>query len=67
MKLEDKQPRSYKPFEQVQRQIEDRIAFQRRAEAAAEIDAKLARQVPPEQRNRFVDSCLERIYRMSNR
>ncbi|MHC4622883.1 MAG: peptidylprolyl isomerase [Planctomycetota bacterium] len=66
MRLEDKQPDTYKPFEEVQRQVANRIAFQRQSEAALEIDAKLTRQVPLAQRTEFVNLCLEKIHRLSN-
>lgn len=65
MKLEDKQPKTYEPFEQVQREMEGRIAFERRLQAAAEIDAKLAQRVRLEQSAEFIDFCLEKIYRTS--
>ncbi|MHC4616536.1 MAG: peptidylprolyl isomerase [Planctomycetota bacterium] len=66
MRFEEKQAGSYKPFEQVQGEIEGRIALRRRAEAVAAVDAKLARQVPGAQRRDFVNLCLDKIYRSVN-
>jgi len=66
MKLEEKQTKSYKPFEEVQRQIKEKIIIDRRKEAIDKLDAELMRQVVLSGKDEFIDFCLEKIYEMSN-
>jgi len=67
MKLEEKQSKGFEPFEKVQSQIEARIIFDRRKKALDEVSAELASQVAVGQRSEFIDFCLQKIYKMSNR
>jgi len=66
MKLEEKQTKSYKSFEEVQRQIKEKIIIDRRKEAIDKLDAELMRQVVLSGKDEFIDFCLEKIYEMSN-
>jgi parvulin-like peptidyl-prolyl isomerase len=66
MKLEDKSARSMKSLSQLQRQLERAINLERRKAAADRLDAELAGQAKLAQTGKFVDLCLERIYRMNN-
>lgn len=66
IKLDGKQPKGYKPLEEVQRQVEEKIIADRRQKAVAELEAKLLQQVPISERDAFVDFCLMKIYQMSN-
>jgi len=66
IKLDGKQPKGYKPLEQVQRQVEEKIIADRRQKALVELEAKLLQQIPISERDAFVDFCLMKIYQMSN-
>lgn len=66
IKLDGKELKGYKPLEEVQEQLEDKIIADRRQKAVDELQAKLLRQVPVSERNAFVDLCLKKIYRVSN-
>lgn len=67
VKLEDKQPKSVKPLKEVQREVEQIILIERKGKAVEELYAKLAQQEVLVQKEEFIDFCLEKIYRMSNR
>ncbi|UCF00370.1 MAG: peptidyl-prolyl cis-trans isomerase [Planctomycetota bacterium] len=66
MKLEAKQPKSFVPFEKVQKEVEARIIFERRRSAVEEFNRKLAEQAELGGRDRFSDFCLEQIYQICN-
>ncbi len=67
MKLAERQAKSFKPLEEVQSQVEARIIFDRRKQAVDELEAKLMRQATLGEKDAFIDFCLEKIYRASNR
>jgi peptidyl-prolyl cis-trans isomerase SurA len=66
MKLEDKRPKNYEPFEKVQIQLEQRILTERRLKAIEKFNAKLMQQAQLNEKDKFVEYCLEKIYQMSN-
>ena len=67
MELVEKRPESVKSFEEVQKEVEAKINFDRRKQAVDELNAKLVRQAALTQRDEFIDFCLEKIYQMSSR
>jgi parvulin-like peptidyl-prolyl isomerase len=64
MKLEDKRPKSFEPLENVQKELETKIIFDRRRKAVNEFSAKLMQQTMLNEKDKFIDFCLEKIYRM---
>jgi parvulin-like peptidyl-prolyl isomerase len=64
MKLEEKRPKSYEPFEKVQEQLEQKIISDRQRQAIDKLNAELMEQIVLSDKDTFVDFCLERIYRM---
>lgn len=66
MRLEEKQPKSYEPFEEVQKQIKEKIIIDRRKEAIDKLDVELMRQVVLIGKGEFIDFCMEKIYEISN-
>jgi parvulin-like peptidyl-prolyl isomerase len=67
MKLEEKRPRSFKPLKEAQGEVEAKIMLDRRKLAIDEFMAKLMQQAALGEKGEFIDFCLEKIYRMSNR
>jgi parvulin-like peptidyl-prolyl isomerase len=67
MKLEEKRPKSFEPLENVQKEVEAKILFDRRKKAVDEFSSKLVQQAALNERNRFVDFCLEKTYRICHR
>ena len=67
MKLEEKRPRSFKPLKEVQGEVEAKIMLDRHKQAIDEFTAKLMQQAALSEKGEFIDFCLEKIYRMSNR
>ena len=65
MKLEEKRPKSYEPLEKIQKEVEAEITFDRQKKAADEFSNNLVRQITLTEKDRFVDFCLNRIYRLS--
>lgn len=65
MKLDKKQPKGFKPLNQVQKEVKQAIIFDRKKKAVEDLDAKLARQMALIQKGEFIDFCLKEIYRMS--
>ena len=65
MKLEEKQPEGFKPFDEVQKEIEARIDFERRKTAIDELSAKLVQQAALGEKDAFIDFCLKKIYQAS--
>ena len=66
MKLEEKHPKSYQPFEKVQREVKTKIVFDRRKQAYEKILTKFRRQAENELNDEFTEFCLQKIYQMSN-
>jgi len=66
MKLEEKQPKGYRPLEEVQKEVEERIISERRQKAEDALEAELLQQVAVGKKEAFVDFCLKKIYRISN-
>jgi parvulin-like peptidyl-prolyl isomerase len=66
MKLEAKTEQSYQPLAEVQDQVERQIATDRNMEVLAKLEAELMQQVAAADTDRFLDFCLERLYRSAN-
>jgi len=66
MKLEKKRSKDYEPFEKVQRQVKQRIMADRRWEVINKLNAKVMQQRELEEKDKFIDFCIEKIYRISN-
>ena len=64
MKLEEKRPKSFEPLENVQKEVEAKIVFDRQKKAVDEFSAKLVQQAALNERGKFIDFCLGKIYRM---
>ncbi len=65
MKLIDKQKKTVEPFEKVQKQLEAKIDFDRRKQAADKFGAKLVQQAQMGNKDEFINFCLRKIYAMS--
>ena len=65
MKLEQKQTDTIKPFENVQKQVEAKIIFERRKQAIDQLSEKLASQAELRNKSAFIDFCLTKIYQNS--
>jgi len=66
VKLEEKQTASFEPLEKVQKQVEMQIALERQKKVVDELVAQLAKQAAIGEQDKFIDFCLEEIYRRSN-
>jgi len=66
MKLEEGQAKSFKPLREVQREVEQKVIFDRQKQAREEIMAKLVEQTSIGDKSEFIDFCLKKIYRISN-
>jgi len=66
MRLEEKQSKAYESFEKVQKRVEEKIIFDRRNEIFNKLNALLMQQAKLGETGKFIDFCLEKIYRMSN-
>ncbi len=66
MKLEEKKPKSFVPLEDVQKEIEAKIIFDRRKEAVDELGIRLVQQAALNKMDEFTDFCLKKIYRTCN-
>jgi hypothetical protein len=64
MRLEEKQIAGYEPFEDVQELVKERILLDRRGEVIDKLDAEIRREVKLSRTDKFVDFCLEKIYRL---
>jgi parvulin-like peptidyl-prolyl isomerase len=67
MKLEEKRPKSFQPLENVQKEVEAKIIFDRRKKVADEFSSKLVQQAALNEKDRFIDFCLEKTYRICHR
>ncbi|MGA1979593.1 MAG: peptidylprolyl isomerase [Sedimentisphaerales bacterium] len=64
MKLEEKSRKNFQPLENVQKEVEAKIIFDRRMKAVDEFGDAIVQQAALAERNRFIDFCLGKIYRM---
>ncbi|MFA5239569.1 MAG: peptidylprolyl isomerase [Phycisphaerae bacterium] len=67
MKLEEKKAKSFEPLDNVQKEVESKILFDRRKIASDRFAAELAQQIALSERDRFLDFCLKKIYRLSSK
>jgi hypothetical protein len=63
MKLEAKKEKGYRPLAEVQDQVEKQIAADRNLEALQQLDKEVAQEIAAADTDRFVDYCLEQVYR----
>ena len=66
MKLEEKQIAGYEPFEDVQELVREKILLDRRNEVTEKLNAEIRWQAKLSRTDKFVDFCLDKIYRISN-
>jgi parvulin-like peptidyl-prolyl isomerase len=66
MKLEEKQIAGYEPFEDVQDLVKQKILLDRHNEVIDKLNADIRREAKLSNTDKFVDFCLEKIYRISN-
>jgi parvulin-like peptidyl-prolyl isomerase len=66
MKLEEKQIAGYEPFEDAQELVKEKILLDRRGEVVDKLNADIRREAKLSNTDKFVDFCLEKIYRISN-
>jgi parvulin-like peptidyl-prolyl isomerase len=66
MKLEEKQIAGYEPFENVQDLIREKILLDRRNEVIDNLNVEIRQEAKLSRTDKFVDFCLEKIYRISN-
>jgi parvulin-like peptidyl-prolyl isomerase len=66
MRLESKRERSYEPLEKVRKELETQINLDRRREAIDKMGESLIQQAQIAEKDRFIDFCLEQIYRRNN-
>jgi len=66
MKLEEKQIAGYRPFIDVQELVKEKILLNRQSEVIDKLNAEIRQEAKLGRTDKFVDFCLERIYRISN-
>jgi parvulin-like peptidyl-prolyl isomerase len=66
MKLEEKQIAGYEPFEDVQELVKQKILLDRHNEVIDKLNADIRREAKLSNTDKFVNFCLEKIYRISN-
>lgn len=66
MKLQEKQIAGYEPFEDVQDLVKEKILLDRQNEVIDKLNAEIRREAKLSRTDKFVDFCLEKIYRISN-
>jgi len=66
MKLEEKQIAGYEPFEEVQELVHQKVLLDRRKEVTDKLNTEIREQAKLSRTDKFVDFCLEKIYRISN-
>jgi len=66
MKLEEKQIAGYEPFDKVQELIKQKILLDRRSEVFDKLNDEIRWQAKLSKTDKFVDFCLDKIYRISN-
>lgn len=67
MKLLENRKGGYKPFAQVQREVEKKIIKARQNEFLNRFNEELLRQAELSETDKFVDFCLDKLYEMSSR
>jgi hypothetical protein len=67
MKLQEKHPKDYEPFEKVQSEVYAKIVSDRSREAKEKILTRLRRQAEHEISDEFTDFCLQNIYDRNNK
>ncbi len=66
MKLEEKQIAGYEPFEDVQDLVKEKVLLDRQNEVIDKLNAEIRQEAKLSRTDKFVDFCLEKIYRISN-
>jgi hypothetical protein len=66
MKLEEKQIADYEPFEDVQDLVKEKVLLDRHSKVIDKLNADIRREAKLSNTDKFVDFCLEKIYRTSN-
>jgi parvulin-like peptidyl-prolyl isomerase len=66
VKLEQKQEKGYRPYAEVQDQVEQQIKVDRRVQALDQLNEEVAKQVALADTSGFVDACLERLYKQAH-
>ncbi len=66
MKLQEKQIAGYEPFEDVQDLVKERVLLDRQGEVIDKLNAEIRQEAKLSRTDKFVDFCLEKIYRISN-
>ncbi len=66
MKLEAKKEKGYKPLAEVQDEVEAQISSYRDLKAVERLDEEVAQQIAVADTSRFLDYCLEQLYRTAN-
>jgi len=66
MKVEARQDQGYQPLSEVQDRLRDEILRDRRRAALEELETEIRTQVANVDTSRFVDYCLERLYRLAH-
>lgn len=66
MKLEQKKEKGYRPLAEVQDQVEKQIEEDRSLEALQQLDKEIAQETSVADTDRFLDYCLEQLYRSAN-
>jgi peptidyl-prolyl cis-trans isomerase SurA len=66
MKLEEKQLAGYEPFEEVQDLVQEKVLLDRSSEVIDKLNAEIRQEAKLSRTDKFVDFCLEKIYRISN-
>ena len=63
MRLEEKQAGSVEPLDKVQKQIEEKIRFERRKKVIDEITSKLLQKITLYEKEKFITYCADEIYK----
>jgi len=66
MKLQEKQIAGYEPFEDVQDLVQEKVLLDRRKEDIDKLNAGIRSEAKLSRTDKFVDFCLEKIYRISS-
>jgi len=66
MKLEKKQEEGYRPLVEVQDRLQEQIMADRRRAALEQLEVEIGQQVAAGNTDRFIDYCLESLYRQAH-
>jgi len=66
MKLQEKEIAGYEPFQDVQDLVKEKVLLDRQNEIIDKLNAEIRREAKLSRTDKFVDFCLEKIYRISN-